>query len=236
MYPENRLIRIKMQDWGKISEQNSHWNSNKARKIQEKEARIIIKWLRDLKLLNYNILEVGCGNGYVGLKISDYFLKEKIEFKYYLTDLIPNCIEKTKENFANLKAHEPVRFGVLDVYKMDKTLGPKTQEIIISTGFASAATYKNAVPIVSNSLKKGGVLICDFVNNFSPILFLSNIPRSISRIINNKKYAKDVNSKYYHFGKIGIKEYFQKYDLKLIDMKYIGVLKNPIVAIFKKNR
>ncbi|MFA6527988.1 MAG: methyltransferase domain-containing protein [Candidatus Gracilibacteria bacterium] len=225
-----------MQDWGKISEQNDHWNSNKAKKIQEKESQVIIKWLKDLNLLNYNILEVGCGNGYVGLKISDYFLKEGIKFEYYLTDLIPNCLEKAKENFADLTSRGSVKFGILDVYKIDKILGAQTQEIIISTGFASAATYKDAVPVVSRSLKKGGVLICDFINNFSPVLFLSNIPRSISRIINNKKYAKDVNSKYYHFGKIGIKEYFRKYDLELVDMKYIGVLKNPIVAIFKKRR
>ena|SRR3989339_27056 len=229
-------MHSELKKWEETSKENQYWDSVKMRKIQEKEAKLMIKWLKKLNRGNYRITEVGCGNGYLGLKICEFLTEENKEFSYCLTDLVPECIEKAKKTFADFNKKEDVDFKQLNVYEIDKLLGANSQDIMISTGFASAATYKDAVPAVARSLKKDGILICDFINHFSPGVFLRNIPKSISRLTRNKKYANDANSKYYHFGRIGIGAYFERYDLELLEIKHVGLLHNPIVAIFKKMR
>lgn len=220
--------------WETISKQNSYWDSEKAKKIQKTESRIIIKWLKDLKLPRYDILEIGCGNGYVGREIADWLLSEGLEFTYHLTDLLPTCLEKTKENFSDFAARDKIKYSLLDIYEADKILGEKSQKIIISTGFASAASYKNAIPITSKLIENGGILISDFINHFSPLVFLLNGKKSFTRLVNLKKHMNDPNSKYYHFGRKGIKEYFGSHGLDLIKMKTVGLRRNPLIAMFRK--
>lgn len=113
-------------------------------------------------------------------------------------------------------------------------MGSGSQDIIISTGYAAATTYKNAVPIAAASLKPRGILICDFINQLSLPVFIQNIPKSLKMMYSIKQHLRDPESKYYHFGKTGIEEYFSIHGLRLVKMEYIGLKRNPIVAMFQK--
>ena len=221
--------------WRAISKKLKYWDTEKARKIQELESRKIIQWLLELELSKYHILEIGCGNGYLGYLIISALRKHKIPFSYQFTDLLSECLDKAKVNLKELSTLPEIIFNKLDVFSIDKSLGAESQEIIISTGFSSAATYKDAVPKVAKVLKPKGILICDFVNNLSLPIFLKGWQRSIQRMRLVGTNAQDSDSKYYHFGKRGIKEYFELYNLELIKLISIGWMKNPLLAMFRKH-
>ncbi len=219
------IMKNDIQKWRTLFESYNAWDDKRARRVQGIESKVILRWLLDLKLPKYEILEVGCGNGYMGSLISSYFLKHNIDFKYHFTDLLPECIETTKKNLSSFPNQSLLRFSVLDVLKIDEVLGVGSQKIILSTGYASAATYKDAVPVVARSLGHKGILICDFVNHLSPIVFWINPRRRI-------KYFLDAIK-----GKNAFKEQkkvFVMNNLHFIKSKIIRFRRNPIVAMFQK--
>lgn len=222
--------------WRKVSQDNQFWNSKKARSVQHRESEVIIKYLTSLNLSRYDILEIGCGNGYVGLCICRYFKENDIKFTYHFTDLLDECVHKTQETLESFKLKDAITCSVLDIFNADHVISKGSQAVIISTGFASAATYKSAVPTVAKFLKKEGVLIADFVNNMSPPLFIRHPIKSISRIWSLDRDAKSSESKYYHFGILGIRRYFKMHGLNLVKSRSIGLMKNPIICMFKKTR
>ena len=120
-------------------------------------------------------MEIGCGNGLLGKLIIKDLVKQKKDFSYCFTDLVTDCLKKTEKNVGKFSKLVQVSFKQLDVYQADKQLGKETQQVIISTGFAAAATYKQAVPKVTKTLRKRGVLIADFINHFSPPISRLNL-------------------------------------------------------------
>ncbi len=200
------------QKWVENYYKHNYWNSSKSRGVQEKESQVIINWLLALKRQHYNILEVGCGNGYVGALISQALQNNGLSVNYHATDLIPECIEQTKKEFSLHHVDKGALFSTVDVYTIDKQLGKETQEIIISTGFVSAATYKEAVPKIFRVLKPGGILICDFVNHLSPFVLLSCFPSMISSLPHRFRQIHNSKSDTYHVGSVGIKEYFMQHN------------------------
>jgi len=219
------------QKWQKQTEIHQIWDNPKARKIQHLEALQIIQWLKQRQLNSGTFLEIGCGNGLVGKLIVDYLQRSKLDFSYEFTDLITACLSKAKQQFGS-KLPDQARFTQLDVYKLDEYLPTFSQDVVISTGFASAATYKQAVPGVARVIKPGGILIADFINHFSLPVILTN---SYGVIQVFRKY-RQTSSKYYHCGIIGIKDYFNLFGLHLQVIKGIGWLNNPllVLAIFRK--
>lgn len=223
-----------IEKWKQAFKDYAGFDSDKSRQVQQMESQIIIKWLGDLKLPRYDILEVGCGNGYLGFLISSWLLENERDFLYHFTDLLPEAIELTRKVASAFPKPASLKFNILDVYKLEETLGRESQDIIISTGYAAAATYKNAVPIVANSLKLQGILICDFINQLSLPVFMQNIPKSLKMRYSIKQHLRDPESKYYQFGKTGIAEYFDMHGLRLMKMEYVGLKRNPIIAMFQK--
>lgn len=221
-------------EWKAISERLKYWNTEKARKIQSLESQKIVQWLIDLKLSRYQILELGCGSGYLGYLIISAFHESNRTFSYCFTDLLSECLNRARRNLKEYSNLPGIFFEKMDVFTIDKCLKPESQEIIISTGFAAAASYKQAVPKVAKILKPGGILICDFVNHFSLSIFLKEFPRSFRRMRSVRIDAQDPYSKLYHFGRKGIKEYFEKYDLELVKLAHVGWMRNPLLAMFKK--
>jgi ubiquinone/menaquinone biosynthesis C-methylase UbiE len=211
----------------------NYWDDQKARKTQKLEADRIWKWLKNSKFKNFNILEIGCGNGYLAQVLISKLLENNKKFKYLLTDLISECL-KYSEKKCSFTSNKNVSFGQLDVYKISKKYKRDSQQIIISTGFASAASYKKAVPEISKVLKKNGILICDFINHLSPLVFLPSLLKSPISLIRKINSINNPSSKNYHFGIVGIEKYFLKHNLKLIKVKYIGLMDNPILILFKK--
>ena len=227
-------MRGDISKWRAISKKFKYWDTEKARKIQRRESQKIIQWLLDLRLSKYQILEVGCGNGYLGSLIISVLHKHKLVVTYQFTDLVEECLKKTEKQLGKLLNRRGISIKKLDVYLIDKILGPESQEIIISTGFAAAATYKQAVPRVAKALKPEGILICDFVNHLSLPIFMMNFWKFIHRIkvVKNGISASCSNS--YHFGKAGIREYYSLHDLELKKISTIGWMKNPLLAMFQK--
>ncbi|EKD48012.1 MAG: hypothetical protein ACD_65C00165G0001 [uncultured bacterium] len=213
------------QKWLEAFIKHHRWDGDKAKKIQELEARNICKWLLDLDLQKYDVLEIGCGNGYLGKMIIKELADKKKVFTYHFTDLLEECIDTTKKTLEGVP-NGNIKFDTLDVYKINEKIKPRSQGIIISTGFASAASHKDAVPLVSETLREGGILICDFINHLSPILFIMQLPKYI---LNCTKRSKS-----YHFGKIGIKKFFRSSNLELLKSKTISFRRNPILCMFKK--
>jgi len=221
--------------WENVSKREQYWNIGRARKIQELESQKIIQWLIDLKLSKYQILEVGCGNGYLGYLIISALRERSFPVSYQFTDLVEECLKRTEKRLRKLSDGQGISFKKLDVFLIDKALGSESQEIIISTGFVAAATYKQAVPKVAKVLKPKGILICDFVNHFSLPIFFENWQRSIQGMRSAKANAKNPDSKNYHFGKKGIKEYFGAFGLELVKMTTIDWRRNPLLTMFRKN-
>jgi len=222
--------------WKAISRKLKYWDSGKARKIQELESRKVIQWLIELKLSEYHILEIGCGNGYLGFLIISALRKHKLAVTYQFTDLVEECLKRTEKRLGKLSDKQGVSLEKLDVYSIDKVLKPESQEIIISTGFAAAATYKQAVPRVAKVLKSKGILICDFVNHLSLPVFMMNFRNSIQRMRLVKSDYSDADPDLYHFGKKGIKEYYNSHGLELARMTTIGWMRNPLLVMFRKEQ
>ncbi|GMU73918.1 MAG: hypothetical protein AMXMBFR44_1170 [Candidatus Campbellbacteria bacterium] len=217
--------------WEKEYVRFEGWNTLRQRRIQKKEARLIARWLIAQQLPHYDILEIGCGNGYVGICVIKILKEHAMSFSYHFTDLLPRCIERTRKQVCNAGMSENgLRFSVLDVYQAEQVLGAESQQIIISTGFASAATHKDAIPVVARILQKDGLLIADFVNNMSLSIFLTSVLRSIKRY---KEYRRGIG-KSYHFGILGVRDFFARYGLHLIEHRALRVRRNPIVCMFKK--
>lgn len=220
--------------WLKIGQELNYWDSQKAKAIQQKEAEIISHWLKGLNLPSLDILEVGCGNGFLGKLIIQDLIKQKKKFSYCFTDLIPECLNKTKVTLGRFGKLPQVSCEQLDVYQIDKKLEKESQQIIISTGFAAAATYKQAVPKVARVLQRGGILICDFVNHFSPAVWLPQPLSVVKLLLKFRKESQDPAGKRYHIGRIGIKECFKKFGLTIGDMTSVGWRRNPLLVLFTK--
>jgi len=193
--------------WRRAFFKSESWNSPKAQKVQKIEAEIALQWLLGMGLERYDILEIGCGGGSFGYAVVSYLLAQGIPYSYCFSDIVPECIEQAKIKMADLNQTGGVTYRILDVFTLDKAIDCSSQDIIISTGYASAATYKDAVPVVSRVLKPEGVLICDFINHFSPLLMAQKFPGSFSQALNALRGKGSSSPKHYHFGRLGIKNY-----------------------------
>lgn len=216
--------------WRDAFDRFGSWDTRRQRKVQEREAKVILGWLLDLKRDRYDILEVGCGNGRVGEYIVQNLLDRKIDFSYCFSDLLPESVERARSNLARFPEPDNLSFRTLDIFEAEMALGKGSQYIIISTGFVSAATQRLAIPVVASLLERNGVLIGDFINHFSPAVFLS---RPLSSIVGIWKYIKGTG-KSYHLGIFGIREAFGAQGLKLERSKAIRLRRNPIICMFKK--
>lgn len=207
------------------------WDTPRQRKVQEQEARVITRWLIDLRLPRYDILEIGSGNGRVGKTVSKELLERGVDFSYCFSDLLPECVEKSRDTMKDFTEPHRLSFMVLDATEANRVLGERSQTIIISTGFVSAATSKHTLPSIAKTLKNDGVLIVDFINHFSPLVFLSQPIRSLQRAWN---YTRN-KGKSYHLGSFGIKEFFVAHGLLRVRHRAIRLRMNPLLYMFRKH-
>jgi len=223
--------------WREMTRKFSHWDTPHQRAVQTAEASLVATWLLEHNLSHYDILEIGCGNGQFGATIVEKLKQAQTSYNYHFTDFLPECIEYTKSKTQSQLSDSQLQYSVLDVYNIDQSLPPASQSIILSTGFASAATYKDAVPKVASVLKQDGLLICDFVNHSSPIKLLAHPIKSFRRFFKLQSSLKvnQTPAGIYHFGAFGLREFFDAHGLTLTKQTTIGWQRNPLICEFKKN-
>lgn len=220
------------QKWATSFERFEGWNTPWQRRVQEQEARLILSFLLGLQLPRYDILEIGCGNGYLGSIIAHTLLEKSVPFSYHFSDLIDECVGQARKEMQAFPHQNLLKFSVLDAYNADKGPRQGSQSIIISTGFASAATYRDVVPVVASALKPDGVLVADFVNHLSPLVFLSR-PLHSFRLLRGLLLKKEHGD--YHFGILGIRKYFSNNGLLLERCATIRWRRNPLLCMFRKH-
>jgi predicted O-methyltransferase YrrM len=217
--------------WKKQFDDFKAWDTPRQRSVQEREARVIVSWLVGLKAPRYDILEIGCGNGLVGKRIIEGLIAAGADFSYCFSDLLPQCLETSRLTLGEAARDPRISFITLDVYEADAVLKKGSQQIIISTGFASAATYRAAVPVVAALLREGGMLIADFVNILSPVVFFARPIELTKQLIATVRGSGSA----YHMGHIGIKKFFAQHGLSLVACRSLRLRRNPIMCMFTKS-
>ena len=227
-------MRGNVEKWREAFVEESGWDNSTYRAIQAAEFGHVLKWILELRRERYDILELGCGNGLLAFLICDELRKSKADFSYRVTDLLPEAVEATRRRFEGFPEIDRIGFTTLDIYEIVDQIGPGSQSLIVSTGHASAATYRRAVPLVAQTLRPGGVLICDFINHFSPRRFFPNVPGSLKRLLDVRRRRHEESMDLYHFGRLWIREFFGRSGLRLVWLKGIGWLNYPLLAMFEK--
>ncbi len=227
-------MRGNVEKWREAFVQEAGWDNSTYRTIQAAEFDHVLNWILELNLDRYDILELGCGNGLLAYLICDRLLKSGTDFSYRVTDLLPEAVEATRKRFQGFPEIDRIAFQTLDIYEIVERLGAESQSLIVSTGHASAATYRRAVPLAAQTLKPGGVLICDFINHFSPRRFFPNVPGSLRRLVDVSRRRHEESMDLYHFGRLWVREFFARFGLRLVRIKGIGWLNYPLLALFEK--
>lgn len=90
----------------------------------KKEARQILNWLSALDWPHLDILEIDCGNGYLGLRILDELERRNRSFTYTFSDLLEECLEVSQKTVATIRIKKTYVFNVWMFTKSTNTLKP----------------------------------------------------------------------------------------------------------------
>ncbi len=157
------------------------------------------------KRLDGLMLDVGCGFGEV-----DILLAKRTNFRIIGCDISGECVGRARDNVKRAGFTGRIKIEQGDVYSL--TYPSNYFDVVVSFGYASAATYKGAQAEVSRVLRPGGFLICDFINYLS-LYKIVHLPVKWKRIVSRE-------GKYYNEATVrGISNYFARYNLHFISQK-----------------
>ena len=151
------------------------------------------------------LLDIGCGFGEI-----DVLLAQNTNFKIIGCDISKRCIDVAREKVKSYGFEERIKIEEGDVFHL--AYPDNYFDVVVSFGYASAATYKGAQSEVARVLKSGGLLICDFANLLC-IYKIMNVPLRWKRLINEEgKHYNTLTAR-------GIEEYFGRYQLKFVSQR-----------------
>jgi len=154
--------------------------------------KIILKWLKKEK--KEKLLDVGCGYG-----ILTKLIRNKCDAKITAIDYDSESLEKAKRTLEGTDV-KVEKQNILDLPYADNTF-----DILISTGYTSAATLPGAIKEVKRVVKPNGLIILDYLRFYNLYyLFSGNF---FNRL---KRYRKKEDESQYYFGKLGLKKYFEQ--------------------------
>jgi len=160
-------------------------------------SKIIIDWIKDNNFKN--MLDIGCGYG-----VLTKLLHEKTNLKITAIAYDKNALEKTKKILTNTNV-KIEKQNVLDMKYKDNSFN-----LVVSTGYTSAATLPGAMKEIKRIVKPGGMIIVDYLRFYNLYYFLSG--KFFKRMI---KYLDKKDTNQYYFGKCGLKNILKrKMDLK----------------------
>lgn len=152
------------------------------------------------------VLDLGCGHG----DLSALLLKDA-RLDVVAVDL---SAEALRQFHARDGVGEPALVRA-SVYELPFPAG--AFDVLVSFGYASAASYEGAAPEVARVLSPGGVAIVDFV---SPSLYRwIAAPRATWGWY--QRY-RDPGNGQYHFGQLGLREHFEMAGLRLERLGYLN--------------
>jgi SAM-dependent methyltransferase len=164
--------------------------------------KIILKWLN--KENKGKLLDVGCGYG-----ILTKLMRNKYDAKITAIDYDPESLEKAKKTLEGTDV-KVEKQNILELDYEDNTF-----DVLMSTGYTSAATLPGAIKEVKRVVKPNGVIILDYLRFYNFYYFLSG--NFFNRL---KRYLGKEDEAQYYFGKFGLKKYFEEDNgLKIEDVK-----------------
>jgi|GEM_PF-1808089 len=149
------------------------------------------------------MLDVGCGQGQLDIRLA-----EKIGCRIVALDIVEGALGVSRRFLEEKKLSGQVNLVLASVFQLPFPDG--TFDIVVSTGSESAAAYYGATEEVSRVVAKDGHLFIDFTrmpNLYQPL-------RSIKSYFQYRKAMQKrrlgEKSKYFHYGKLGLRERFER--------------------------
>lgn len=165
------------------------------------------------------LLDIGCGFGEI-----DALLTQRTDFNITGCDISERCINRARANAKNLQMEDKISYELADVYKLPYQ--NEQFDVVVSFGYTSAATYKGAQAEAARVLKRGGLLICDFVNPLS-LYKIVYLPTRWGKFTGAEgKYYNILTTK-------AIKDYYSAYGLDFMAQKFFNTY--PPFDFFQEN-
>jgi ubiquinone/menaquinone biosynthesis C-methylase UbiE len=149
------------------------------------------------------LLDVGCGQGRL-----DVLLAEKTGAHMVALDIIEEALYTSKRLIEEKKPESRVSLVRASVYHMP--FRDDVFDAAVSTGSESAAAYIGAPEEVSRVVTSQGPLFMDFTqmpNLYQPWRSFKNYRRYKEA---RRKRSRGEETKYYHYGKLGLKKRFEQ--------------------------
>ncbi|MCC7372951.1 MAG: class I SAM-dependent methyltransferase [Chloroflexi bacterium] len=155
------------------------------------------------------VLDLGCGHG----DLTPLLLNES-RLEIVAVDLSAAALGQFRARQAG-RLPDRLRLTRASVYELP--FADAAFDVVVSFGYASAASYAGAESEVARVLRPGGLAIIDFV---SPSLYRwVAAPRATARWL--QRY-RDPSQEQYHFGRLGLREHFAPARLHLEAVSYLN--------------
>lgn len=155
------------------------------------------------------VLDLGCGHG----DLTPLLLEDQ-RLEIVALDLSSAALEQFRERLGE-RCQERLRLARASVYELP--FRDATFDVVVSFGYASAASYDGAEWEVARVLRPGGVAVVDFAN---PSLYhWLAAPRLTSRWL--RRY-RDSSHAQYHFGQRGLRQHFGRASLQVEAIRYLN--------------
>ncbi len=148
------------------------------------------------------LLDAGCGQGNLTVMLAG-----KTGYETAALDIIAEPLRHCHQ-LAGERQIDRVSVVRASVFRMPFRDG--TFDIAVSTGSESAAAYPGAAEEVIRVVKKGGTLFIDFTampNLYQPVRSLKDLFRYLQA---RRTVARGGKTKRFHYGKLGLKERFER--------------------------
>lgn len=209
-------------------ERKQKWEAkNRGYKLSpSREANFILAVENTLKLLKNKrkgrVLDIGCGFGEI-----DILLAQKTDFEITACDISEVAVKVAKENVKRANLRNRIKIEEKDVY--DLKYPNNHFDVVLSFGYASAASYSGAQKEIARVLKPGGILICDFINCLSCYKFFN----TFGRVLKKQRIP-------YYVSSAGIRREFKKAGLILTNQRFFNTyppvnmgLSHPTFILFE---